>query len=438
MCVLRYWTQMLRDPLATYVALQREYGDSVRIPLSRKRTFYLLNRPEHVEHVLVHHQDRYVKGFTYRPLKAFLDNGLLTAEGATWQRHRRLVQPAFSHRHIQSCAPAIVAAAQHRLDEWTPGRTVELAAEMRTLTMEVIGRALFGTDLAGDATPVGRAVTRLQATMVIAAILPALLPSERLRTAATRTVLGFSRASRTLESVICRIIDERIGAPHDEPGDLLDVLLAGGMDAHPLSRAEIRDEVMTLLVAGHETTANVLTGVLALLSRHPAARERLVAEVDEVLGGRDPQASDLDALSWAQAVVSESMRLYPPAWHVERDVVQDDNISGIAVSAGDTIGSSPYLLHHHPEFWPNVEEFDPQRFLPVNTSTCPRYAYLPFGGGRRICVGAGLAKLEATLALAVLTQSVRIDLVSTAPLRMRADVTLHPHGPVPATITPVR
>jgi cytochrome P450 len=424
--------------LATYGALARRYGDAVRVPLTAKHTFFLLSRPEHAEHVLVQHQDRYVKAFTYRPLKAFLGDGLLTSEGSTWQRHRRLVQPVFSHRHVQSFAPAIVAATQRRAAQWTPGTTVDVAAEMRTLTMDVIGRVLFGTDLASDAEPVGEAVTRLQGSMAVATLMPPFLSPQRTKAIATRIFPGLGRATHTLESLVTRIVDARIATPHAEPSDLLDLLLAAGQDEQPLSREEIQDEVMTLVLAGHETTANALTWALTLLSRYPAARERLAAEVDEVLGDRDPQASDVDELPWTQAVVSETMRLYPPAWTVERDALEDDNIAGIAVAAGDTVGISPYLLHRHPEFWPNPEGFDPRRFLPDNVSNRPRYAFMPFGGGRRICVGAGLAQLEATLALAVLAQSAGVDLLPTASLRARADVTLHPSGPVLATVRPIR
>jgi cytochrome P450 len=433
---VRYWAQLFRDPLATYGALSREYGDAVRVPLTRKRTFYLLSRPEYAEHVLVQHQDRYVKAFTYRPLKAFLGDGLLTAEGATWQRHRRLVQPVFSHRHVQSFAPAIVAATRRRMAQWTPGTTVDIAAEMRTLTMDVIGRVLFGIDLAGEAEQVGHAVSRLQGSMVIATLLPP-LPPERVR-AVARALPGIGRASDTLESLVTRIIDDRIAAPHAAPSDLLDLLLAAGQDEQPLSREEIQNEVMTLVLAGHETTANTLTWALMLLSQYPAARERLAAEVDELVGDRDPDASDVDALPWTQAVVNETMRLYPPAWTVERDAAEDDDIAGVRVVAGNTIAISPYLLHRNPEFWPNPEGFDPRRFLPENRSDRPRYAFMPFGGGRRICVGAGLAQLEATLALAIIAQSVRLDLLATAPVMARADVTLHPRGAVLATVTPTR
>jgi cytochrome P450 len=303
---------------------------------------------------------------------------------------------------------------------------------MRTLAIDVIGRVLFGADLAGEAVPVGKAVTRLQSSIALAAMLPMTVSQERLRTVTPRLVPGLGGALRTLESVTGRIIGARIDDPHDEPDDLLDLLLIAGQGEQPLSRAEVQAEVMTLICAGYETTANALTWALTLLSRHPDAHQRLVTEIEDVIGARDPVASDIDALPWTRAVISETLRLYPPAWHLERDALQDDDIAGVAVSAGDTVGISPYLLHRNPEFWCNPDQFDPQRFL--SDTTRPRYAYLPFGGGRRICVGAGLAQMETTLALAVLTQSARVELVSAAPVAMRADVTLHPSGPVWATV----
>lgn len=430
---LRYWGQMLRDPLAAYAALRRDYGDAVRLPLTPKHTFFLLSRPEHAEHLLVAHQDRYVKAFTYRPLKAFLGDGLLTSEGATWQRHRRLIQPVFNHRHVQAFAPAIVAAGRARAAGWTRGANIDVGVEMRTLTMDVIGRVLFGTDLAEEAEPVGRAVSRLQGAAIAASLVPDLGSLQRTRAVTTHIVPGLGAAVTTLESLVARIIDARIAAPHPEPTDLLDLLLAAGEGEQPLSRDEIQDEVMTLVLAGHETTANTLTWAFTLLSRYPAARDRLAAEVAETLGDRDATADDFDALPWTQAVISETMRLYPPAWTIERDAVVADDIAGVQVSVGDTVAISPYLLHRNPEFWPNPEGFDPRRFLP-DAPGRPRYAFLPFGGGRRICVGAGLAQLEATLALATLAQSAWLDLEPAAPVRARADVTLHPRGPVSATV----
>jgi len=440
MNVPRYWAQMVWDPLATYGVLRRKYGDTVRVPLGRNRSFFLLDRPEYAEHVLLKHQEQYVRTFIARPLKAFLGDGLLTAEGEVWQRHRGLVQPVFSHRHMQSFAPTIVEAARNRVAQWAPGRNIDIAVEMRGLTMDVIGRALFGMDLSSDAALVGRAETRLQSSLALraAAIHLASLSPERIRAVSTRIAPALGEAQQTLNSLVARIVDARIAAPHDEPSDLLDLLLAAGQDEQPLSRAEIQDEVMTLVLTGHETTTHALTFTLALLSLNPAAYERMIAEVDDVLGGRDPQATDVDALPWTQAVINEALRLYPPGCYIIRDAAQDDNISGVPVRAGDTIAISPYLLHRLPEFWPEPERFDPERFLTDSASTRPRYAYLPFGGGRRICLGASLAQLEMTLVLAVLAQSVRLDVAQTKPLRVRGDVTLHPAKPVVATVTPVR
>ncbi|ORW01090.1 hypothetical protein AWC14_10210 [Mycobacterium kyorinense] len=431
---------MLRDPLAAYIALRRDYGDAVRVPLTAKHTYFLLSRPEHAEHLLDAHQDRYVKAFTYRPLKTILGDGLLTSEGQTWQRHRRLVQPVFSHRHVQSFAPAVVAAARDRASRWAPGTTIDVADEMRTLTMQVIGRVLFGVDLAADAEPVGRAVSRLQSAAIMAGIaLSGVGSPQRARWLAEHLIPGAGRAATTLDSLVTRIIDARIATPHSEPSDLLDLLLTAQAGEEPLSRNEIQDEVMTLVLAGHETTSNTLTWALTLLSRYPAARDRLAAEVDEVVGGGDPQAGDMESLEWTQAMVSETMRLYPPAWTIERDAVTADNIAGVEVSPGDTVAISPYLLHHHSEFWPNPEGFDPRRFLSEDATKRPRYAFMPFGGGRRICVGTGLAQLEATMALAVLAQSARLDLLPGTVVRPRADITLHPHGPVIMSVAaPVR
>jgi cytochrome P450 len=429
--------RLLRNPLAGYVTLRRDYGDAVRIPFRPKHTFFLLSRPEHAEHVLVAHQDRYVKAFTYRPLKALLGDGLLTSEGVTWQRHRRLVQPVFSHRHIQSFAPAIVAAARDRADSWASGMSVDLTTEMRTLTMDVIGRVLFGIDLAGEAEKVASAVSRMQSSANAAVLLlPSIGSPRRARWVADHVIPALGRASTTLEALVTRIIDARIAAPHPQPSDLLDLLLASGQEEQPLSREEIRDEVMTLVLAGHETTANALTWALTLLSRYPAARDRLAAEVEEVVGDRDPRAADVESLVWTQAVVFETMRLYPPAWTIERDALVADDIAGVKVSAGDTVAISPYLLHRNPEFWPNPEGFDPRRFLPDEAAERPRYAFLPFGGGRRICVGAGLAQLEATLALATLARSATLDLLPGTSVRARADVTLHPSAPVIVTVAP--
>lgn len=429
---------MLRDPLACYAELRREYGDAVRVPFTSRRTFYLLSRPEHAEHVLVAHQDRYAKAFTYRALKTFFGDGLLTSEGDTWRRHRRLVQPVFGRRHVQAFAPDMVAAASQRAATWRNRGSIDLATEMRTLTMDVVGRVLFGTNLAANAERVGRAVTRLQDSALVAAVLPtALVPggSPRGRRVAMSLIPGVAAAANSLDDLVNTVIEQRIAHPHDTPTDLLDLLIASGGGEAPLTAREIRDEVSTLVLAGHETTANTLAWTFTLLSRFPAVRERLHAEVDEVLAGRDPQAADVDNLGWTNAVIQEAMRLYPPAWTIERDAVEADVITGVDIPAGSTVVISPYLLHRDPELWPNPEGFDPGRFLPGRADDRPKYSYLPFGGGRRICVGASFAQLEAALILATVASRYRLDLVPGAPVRVRAGVTLHPRGAIPMTVT---
>jgi cytochrome P450 len=340
----------------------------------------------------------------------------------------------FSHRHIAAFAPDIVAAARARAARWPTGSVIDVAAEMRTLTMDVVGRVLFGTDLAGEAESVGAAVSRLQTAATVAVLIPSGRSPERSRAIVSRVVPGLGRSIGTLDGLVERVIAERLAAPRAEQRDLLDLLIAAGEGTDGLSRTEIRDEVMTLVLAGHETTANTLTWTLTLLSQYPAARERLEAEVDEVLAGRDAAADDADKLVWTRAVISEAMRLYPPAWTIERDAAVDDEVAGVPVPEGNTVAISPYLLHRHPEFWPNPEGFDPARFLPERAEGRPKYAFLPFGGGRRICVGAGFAQLEAVLALATLAGSHRLDLVPNAAVVPQAGVTIHPRGALPMTV----
>ncbi|MDN5861004.1 MAG: cytochrome P450 [Pseudonocardia sp.] len=429
----RFWALLLRDPIRGLMALRTEYGDAVRLPFGHRHTFLLLSRPEHAEHVLVTHQHRYVKAFTYRPLRAFLGDGLLTSEGETWQRHRRLVQPVFSRRHVGRFAPAMAEAAGERTAGWAERGSVDLAGELRTLTMDIVGRVLFGARLADDSERISRAVTGLQDSAIYAAYLPGTSPRTR-RALAGWLIPGVGSAAGTLDQLVDSVIEQRLAHPHDTPTDLLDLLIADP-GSEPLTTQEVRDEVSTLVLAGHETTANALAWTFTLLSRYPAAREQLHKEVDEVLAGRAPDAADVDKLTWTNAVINEAMRLYPPAWTIERDAVEDDDVAGVPVPTGASVVISPFLLHRDPDLWPNPEGFDPQRFLPGHTTNRPKYAYLPFGGGRRICVGGGFAQLEAALILATVAARYRLDLAPGARVTAKAGVTLHPDGAVPMTVS---
>ncbi len=433
---LRWWARMARDPLTTYVQLQRVYGDAVRIPFRRNRPILLLSQPEHAEHVLVTHQRNYAKAITYRPLRAFLGSGLLTSEGEVWQRHRRIVGPVLAGRHLSGFAPEFVAAAERRTAAWrAAGDVVDVADEMRALTLDIVDRVLFGASLGGSAQRIGDALGAVQRAAIIGVLLSGVTP-QRAGWKWLRSMPGVAGPADALDAIVDDII-ARLRAEPRGGSDLLNLLLAArDEDGSGFDDAEIRDEVLTLMLAGHETTSNALTWSLALLSRFPAARRGLEAEVDKVLADHSAGADDVDRLHFTEAVINEAMRLYPPAWSIERDAVEADEIVGIPVAAGTTVVVPPYLLHRHPEFWPDPEGFDPERFL--TDTDRPRHAFLPFGGGRRICVGAGFAMFEAKLLLASIARTHRLDLVAGGMPAARAEVTLRPRGPVPMRLVPRR
>ena len=459
---------MARSPLDGYVQLAARYGDTIKFPYSPGHDFYLLSRPEHAEHVLAANQDNYVKAFTYRPLRALVGDGLLTSEGDRWRRHRRLIQPVFSRRQVTAFGPAMTGAARRltaRWDTFAEGTVINVARQMSAVTLDIVGQALFGCDLSGDAEPVSRAIDAGQRVAVLATFVP--LPwgprSTRALKALARRV---GHTSEGIEGPVGRIVAGRRavrGAPADgtgaamagAAGDLVEVLLRARLpDGSPLSDAEIGDEVATFLLAGHETTANTLSWTVALLSAYPSARQRLETELDSVLGDRDPEAEDADKLPWTRAVLAEAMRLYPPAWTIERNALADDEVSGVRVAAGSLVAIPPYLIHRNPDFWADPAGFDPCRFLAdghapaVADATSGhgaaghgnghpagqprhRYAYIPFGGGRRACVGASFAELETLLVLATIAQRYRLELTVRGIPAPTANVTLRPGRGLP-------
>lgn len=436
-----------RDLLALISRTADTYGEISRFDVLRK-PFFLLSAPEHAEHVLVAHNDRYVKSFDYRLLAVVTGKGLLTNEGDEWVRQRRLVQPMFSARHLARFSEHMVDASDRMLDRWErlpDGSQVDVASAMSGLTLDIVGRSLFGAELSGDAARIGPAVTVGLRTAITFARIPFLwlapdwsirlgaailfrLPIPRLR--------RIHRAITTLDEVFQNIISERMARPGVDPGDLLGLLLAA-RDAETgegMSRRQVRDELATFLLAGHETTANGLAWTWYLLSHHREARDRLFDEVDSVLGGRPPTFDDVEKLPWTTAVFNESMRLYPPAWIIERDAVAADEIAGYPVPRGSTVIIPPYLVHRNPRVWPRPEAFEPERFLPENAAGRHRHAFMPFGAGRRICVGAGFATMEGTIAAAMIAQRFTLDLVPGAKVVPEPTATLRPRDELPMTL----
>jgi cytochrome P450 len=435
----RLLARMLGDPLAGYVRLMARYGDAVRVPFAPRRWWFVLSRPEHAEHVLAANQDNYVKAFTYRPLRALVGDGLLTSEGDTWRQHRRLIQPVFSRRDVTGFGPQMAAAAQRLAGRWTAlpdGSLVNVAQEMGALTLEIVGLALFGADLTGDAARMSQAMSAGQRVAVLSTFLPISWgpTSTKVVKAAARRL---GRTAEGIEGPVGRLIADRrqAGEPAGASRDLLDVLLwTRDEQGVALTGAEIADEVATFVLAGHETTANTLAWSLALLSAYPAARERLEEELEAVLGGRHPAAADVAQLPWARAVVAEALRLYPPAWTIERDALAGDDVAGTPVPAGSVVAISPYLVHRHPGFWPDPAGFDPRRFLPGgngDAATRHRYAFIPFGGGKRACVGSSFAELETVLVLATIAQRFRLELTARGMPAPVAQVTLRPGRTLP-------
>ena len=445
--LLRVYGLLGRDPLAAFSELASEYGPAVQFPLTPRHPVYLLTRPEHAEHVLAAHQGNYIKAFTYRPLREVLGSGLLTSEGAQWRRHRRLLQPLFASRHVTGFAPVMAEAAERTVTRWDAlpdGSVLDLTTALGDLTLGVVGRTLFGADLAGTATRVGAAVTALQRVVVGASKSPIAWMAPRLLrwrlTADPRYEPAASVLDGTVRDIIARRRSAATAGPEETPAeggfsDLLGALLAArDEDGSGLSDAEISDEVMTFFLAGHETTANALGWTLTLLSAHPGTRKRLEAEVDGIIGDRPPGIDDVDKLVWTRAALQESMRIYPPAWTIERDALVDDEVAGTAVPAGSTVIVPPYLIHRNPDVWDNPEGFDPERFLPESGGSRHRYAYLPFGGGRRGCIGGGFAQLEATLALASVIRRYRLDLVPGGWPERETGITLRPRHNLTMTV----
>ncbi|HTP16733.1 MAG TPA: cytochrome P450 [Streptosporangiaceae bacterium] len=415
------------------------------LPVRPCEGLYLFSRPDQAEHVLAASQDNYVKPFTYRPLRLMLGDGLVTAEDPQWRRHRRTIQPVFSRANVASFAAEMDAGAQRAAARWDGSRAVELASEMRALTLDVVGRVLFGADLIAEAQPLRQALAGGQWLGLLAGLLP--LPRGPASTRVVRRaarLLGAGGVQQQVKQLIARRLQQP-GArmPASEvtagdqmkcqgPRDLLGLLMAArDADGSALSKQEIRDEIATFLVAGHETTAMALTWSSAPLSAYPQARQRLEDEVDAALGDGP---ADPDKLPWTTAVISEAMRLYPPARTLEQTAVADDHVCGTRVPAGSMVAAQPYLIHRNPAVWPNPAGFDPARFLP-GAPERDRYAWLPFGGGKRGCIGAGFARQEAVLVLARLCRHYRLGLAGPGLPRPRGFVTLRPDGPVTTHLT---
>ncbi|MCB9702428.1 MAG: cytochrome P450 [Myxococcales bacterium] len=421
--------QIQRDPLHALAAVHERWGPLVRLAFG-PLVFWLTNDPDAIKHVLVDNAKAYRKSRNYDGLRLALGQGLVTSEGALWRRQRRLVAPAFTPGSIVRYVPDFVTAAEEAAERWAQAgdARTDVHHDMMELTFRIVGRTLFSVELGGDSDRIGPAfeeVIRFAEARAMSLVrIPATWPTPANR--------RFARALAELDGLVERIVSERRARiERGEPGghDLLAALLAArDEEGQPMDTRQLRDEVLTLIGAGHETTANALAFTLYLLSLHPEWERRVVDELASVLGDRSPTAEELARLPILERVIEESMRLLPPVWGFERQALADDVVLGHRIRRGDVVGVSTWGLHRTPHLWANPEGFDPDRFLPEARRERPRLAYLPFGAGPRICVGAGFATLEAKAILAVLLRRFRFALASGYRLVPEPLVTLRPKG----------
>ena len=417
------------------------YGDVVAFRFGPFRAFLLAN-PDHISRVLKEEHAHFDKDLiTYRTLQNLLGLGLLTSEGPLWQRQRRIAQPAFHRRRLERFVPAVADATEAMAQDWwakPDDATVDMHTEMMALTLRIAADTLFGTGVGErEEARIAHALDVVMQNFHYRLHTPLALP-EWLPTSRNRKLAA---AHADLDGVVERIIDERRRAGDaDERDDLLSRFMAARDEetGEAMDDRQLRDEVMTLLLAGHETTANALTFTWHLLGRHPEVAEAARREIHEVLGNRAPTAEDLPRLDLVRRIVQESMRLYPPAWVVERRALRDMEFGGHRVPKGSICLLSQFVTHRHPDHWQDPDRFDPDRFTPEASQGRHPFAYFPFSGGPRVCIGAGFAMLEAPLVLAGLLR--RFDprpLLEDEP-ELSPLITLRPRDGLPMALHPLR
>jgi len=422
--VLRRFT----GPLQFFRELQATCGDAARFTLFRER-FILFSDPALVDEVLITKNKSFRKGRALEGARVFLGNSLLVSEGEEHTRQRRLIQPAFHKSRIVGYAAIMAERARQWTDAQRAGAEIDIAVEMNHLTLAVVAATLFGSDVEQEAGDIAASLT-----VIIESFNQMLLPLWRYwRRLPLPMNLRLRAAQRTLDATIFRVISQRRADGRDH-GDLLSMLLAAEDAENPQKRltdVEIRDQAMTLFLAGHETTATALAWTWHLLGQHEAVRVKMKAEIDAVLGPeRLPTLDDTQRLPYTTAVLSEAMRLYPPVWVVGRRALEDVTIGEYQVPRRTIVIMSQYILHHDPRWWPDAAEFRPERWLDEGAQAArPKFAYFPFGGGARKCIGDMFAWAEGVILLAIIARRWKFEAVPGHPVELNPTVTLRPkHG----------
>ena len=415
--------EISRDWLGFYKKCADEYGDVVRVHLAHVPV-YLVVHPRDIETVLVTNAAKFTKSEDYRALARVLGRGLLTSEGDFWKRQRSLIQPAFHRQSILAYAEVMTRAAGRMLDSWKEKRGRNIHEDLMRVTLEIVGQCLYGAEVTDAAERVGHAMEVVTGRFIINASLAMLFRFD----IPVRFAIREWRAIRELNEIIGGIIRERRSSEQPRE-DLLDMLLrARDADGNPMSDTQLRDEVMTLFLAGHETTAIALSWACYLIAQNPDIEAKLAEELQTALGGRVPTPEDLPQLRYTEMVLKETMRLYPAVWGIGRRALEDCALGGYRVPAGSNVFILQWRTQRDSRFFPDPDRFDPERWRddPVRSGKIPRFAYFPFGGGPRVCVGASFAMMEATLLLAMIQQRFHLEIVPGHPIEIFASVTLRP------------
>ena len=413
-----------QDQLGFLTRSARQYGDLVQLRFGR-RLVLLAAHPDLVEQVLQAQHRNFAKGYFYRILSPLVGDGLLTSEGDFWLRQRRLAQPAFHRARIAAYAETMLAYADEIMADWRVGTPRDIYEDMTRLTLSVVGKTLFDADLAHEAAPVGAALgTALRELNGQISGLELLLPGW----VPTPSRRRLQAAVRRLDGMVYRLIAERRASGQDR-GDLLSALLhAQDEDGSRMTDRQLRDEAMTIVLAGHETTAIALSWTWLLLAQHPDIEARVREEVQRVVGDRPPQVDDVPRLTLLDAVLREAMRLYPPIVGIGRESTTEVELGGYRLPPGTNVFINLWLIQRDPRFFDRPDAFDPDRWLDGRTRDLPRFAYFPFGGGPRLCIGQSFAMMEATLVLARIISQWRLELLPGRSVSMAAALTLRPIG----------
>ena len=411
-----------RDPIAYLRKAAADHGDVVRLPLTRQPLF-LINHPDYIKDIFVTSQKQFKKGRGLERAKKLLGDGLLTSEDPYHLRQRRLIQPAFHRQRIAAYGEQMTRYADKTSAGWGNGETRDMAEEMLHLALAIVGKTLFNAEVEGEAGEIGDALTE-----VFALFHTLMLPmADLLEKLPIPSVRRFARARARLDVTIYRLIEEHRASGEDR-GDLLSMLLMARDedDGGSMTDLQVRDEALTIFLAGHETTANALAWTWYLLSQHPDSEAKFHAELDIVLAGRTPTLDDLPNLSFTRKLLAEALRMYSPAWVVGRRVLSDYTLEDYRLKRGDIVLMSQAVMHYDPRFWTNPEQFDPERWTAEAEAARPKFAYFPFGGGPRVCIGEQFAWMEEMLLLAALGQQWRMRLAPGQVIATQPIITLRP------------